>query len=122
MFDYMQNLTKEDLVKIHFDLVKISGEEPNTLSEYKLNEIIHKHEKAKALVEKAAVLLHDIPNLQPFSEGNKRTAFSGFKIFIELNDRKIAISNKELEEVILRCVNDNITLRDVEKWLKGRIE
>ncbi len=118
----MQNLTKEDLMKIHFNLVKISGEEPDTLSKYKLNVIIHKHEKAETLVKKAAVLLHDIPNLQPFSEGNKRTAFSGFKVFMELNDRKVTISNKELEDVILRCVNDNITLKGVEKWLKRRIE
>lgn len=57
----MQSLTKEDLIKIHDDLVKISGEESDILSEYKLNKIAFRHQRVKTLVKKAAVLLHDIP-------------------------------------------------------------
>lgn len=117
----MQSLTKADLIRIHDDLVKITGEEYDILSEVKLTEIVDRHEKSKNLVRKAAILLHDTPNFQPFSEGNKRTAFSSFKVFMELNGLEVKVSNNELEDIILRSVNNNITLRDVEKWLKKNL-
>lgn len=61
----MQSLTKGDLIKIHDDLVKISSEELDILSEYKLDKIVFRHKKAKTLVKKAAVLLpiYQISNL-----------------------------------------------------------
>lgn len=114
----MKNLTIEDLIKIHDKLVAASGEELDILSNHKLGEIIENHEKAKTLFKKAAILLHDIPHLQPFSEGNKRTAFSSFKIFVKLNELKIELSNDDLEDIIIKSVNDNITLNGVEKWLR----
>lgn len=117
----MQNLTKEDLIKIHDELVKISGEEFDILSENKLNKLVQKHQQRKTLIKKAAVLLHDTPYFQPFSEGNKRTAFSSVKVFLELNNKQLQASNEELEDIIIRSVNNNLTLRDVEKWLIKRI-
>lgn len=117
----MRNLTKEDLIKIHEDLVKVSSEEEDILSEYKLNLIVNRHQKSRTIVKKGAVLLHHISYLQPFSEGNKRTAFSSLKVFIELNKKLLRATNKELENIILKGVNNNIKLRDVEKWLKKRI-
>jgi len=117
----MQSLTKADLIRIHDDLIRITGEEHDILSEVKMTEIMHRHEKSNNLFKKAAILLHDIPNSQPFSEGNKRTAFSSFKVFMELNDREVKVSNKELEDIILRSVNNNITLSGVIKWLKKKL-
>lgn len=117
----MKSLIKEDLIKIHNDLVAISGEELDILSENNLNEIVRRHGKSKTLVKGATVLLHDIPHLQPFSEGNKRTAFASFKVFLELNNKNLKASNKKLEDIILRSVNNNITLFGVEKWLKKKI-
>ena len=92
----MQNLTRAELTKIHDELARISNEELDILSEYKLYRLVLKHKKAKNLVKKAAVLLHDIPHFQAFSEGNKRTAFSSLKIFLKLNNKKLKASNKEL--------------------------
>lgn len=117
----MESLIKEDLIKIHNDLVTISGEELDILSENELNEIVRKHGKSKTFVKRAAVLLHNMSHLQPFSEGNKRTAFASFKVFLELNNKTLKASNKKLEDIILRSVNNNITLAGVEKWLKKRI-
>ena len=109
------------MIKIHNDLVKISGEELDILSENKLKLILRKYRNSKSLVEKVAILLHDIPYFQPFSEGNKRTAFFSLKIFIELNNWHLIASNKELEHIILRSVNNNITLNGVEVWLRKKI-
>ncbi len=117
----MKNLTRDDLIKIHEEIIRIGGEEMEVLSNIRLNEVVSKHKKSKTLAGKAAVLLHDIPYFQPFIEGNKRTAFSSFKVFLDLNSKKVKVGNRELEVIILRSVNNNNSLRDVEKWLKKKL-
>lgn len=117
----MQLLTKKDIINIHAELVRISGEELGILSGSKLDKLLSKYRKTSKLSRRAAILLHDIAHFQAFSEGNKRTAFSSFKVFLEINGIGIKASNEELESVILRSVNNNISLDGVEKWLKERL-
>ena len=114
-------LTKSQILEIHDKLVRSSGEEIDVLSNYKLNSIVLRHKGAKTLAKKAAIFLHDIPNFQPFSEGNKRTAFASTMIFLKYNKKKLKLPKKVLEEIIIYSVNNNLTLREIERILKKAI-
>jgi len=115
------DLNKDEIIEIHNNIVENSNEELDILSRHTLDLIAKKHKIAKTLHKKAAILLHDIPNLQPFSEGNKRSAFASTMIFLKYNKKKLKLGKKRTEEIIIYSVNNNLTLRDVEKILKEAI-
>ena len=115
------DLSKEEIIEIHDNIVKVSGEELDILSKTELDSIAFRHKQAKNLTKKAAILLHDIPRLQPFSEGNKRTAFASTMIFLSYNKKRLKLSKRRVEEIIIYSVNNNLTLRDVEKILKEAV-
>lgn len=121
MYFMISNLNKEEIIEIHNNIVKSTSEELDILSEHKLDAIISKHKRAKTLTRKAAILLHDISYLQPFSEGNKRTAFASTMIFLKYNKRELKLSKRRVEEIIIYSVNNNLTLGEVEKILKEAI-
>ncbi len=116
------DLSKDEIIEIHDNIVESSNEETDILSEHSLDLIAAKHKKAKTICEKAAILLHDIPNLQPFNEGNKRTAFASTMIFLKYNKKKLKLSKRRIEEIIIYSVNNNITLKEVERILKRAIK
>ena len=89
----MANLRKEEIIEIHDEIVKNSQEESGILSENKLNSIALRHKKAKTIVKKTAILLHDIPHFQPFNEGNKRTAFATSMVFLKYNKKLLLRKN-----------------------------
>src|SRR3989338_3329090 len=109
------DLSKDGIIEIHNNIVLASGEEIGILSEHSLDLIVMRHKKAKTVHGKATILLHEIPRLQPFGEGNKRTAFASIMIFLKYNKKELKMSKKRIEEIIIYSVNNNLTLREVGK-------
>ena len=115
------SLDKKEVLEIHGKIVESSGEELSILSKHKIDSIIIRHNRAETIAKKATILLHDIPHLQPFSEGNKRTAFASTIIFLKYNKKNLKLSRKRIKEIIIYSVNNNLTLRDIEKILEKAI-
>ncbi len=74
-----------------------------------------------ALIKKASFLLFRITSVQPFHEGNKRTAYVTTKAFLNANGFSIRVSKEEIFEILEGIVFGRINLNDVEKWLKERL-
>ena len=74
-----------------------------------------------ALIKKASFLLFRITSVQPFHEGNKRTAYVTTKAFLNANGFSIRVSKEEIFEILEGIVFGRINLNDVEKWLKDRL-
>jgi len=85
----------EAVVRLHQDIVKITGGERGLVSPSNLAYVL---ETAKdigerlsaedAIVRKSGYLLFNVVNLHPFLDGNKRTAFEVTKDFLNLNGWK----------------------------------
>ncbi len=115
------NMSKNAIIEIHDNIVGESGEETDILSRNELNTIIRNHRKARTLYRKAAILLHDIPRAQPFSEGNKRTGYASTMIFLKFNGKSLRLRKSRIERIIIYSVNNNLTLGEVEKILKRSV-
>jgi death-on-curing protein len=74
-----------------------------------------------ALIKKASFLLFRITSVQPFHEGNKRTAYVTTKAFLNVNGFSIYVLKEEIFEILEGIVFGRIDLNHVEEWLKNRL-
>jgi len=74
-----------------------------------------------ALIKKASFMLFRITSVQPFHEGNKRTAYVSTKAFLNANGFSIRVPKEEVFEILEGIVFGRIDLNHVEKWLKDRM-
>ncbi|MFY3741770.1 MAG: death-on-curing protein [Candidatus Nitrosomirales archaeon] len=74
-----------------------------------------------ALMKKASLLIFRITLVQPFHEGNKRTAYVSAKAFLNDNGFSILAPKEEVFEILEGVVFGRIDLNHVETWLKNRL-
>lgn len=98
-------------------------EEPESL-----HRILHEVEESgsglptqEALAHKAAKLLM-IAFVQPFHEGNKRTAFSSMLVFLEANGYKLTYGDKEVFDLLEDLMYGRKNHEELYKWLRHKIQ
>jgi death-on-curing protein len=69
----------------------------------------------------AAYLFHLCKN-HPFVDGNKRVAVSVAEIFIELNGRRLATADKQLEELTLGVADSSISKNEAIKFFVKHVK
>lgn len=57
----------------------------------------------------------------PYRDGNKRIAFLAMMIFLGLNGRDLAASERDVFTTMLGVADGNISESELAKWLKPRI-
>lgn len=73
------------------------------------------------MIKKASLLLFRITSVQPFHEGNKRTAYVTTKAFLDDNGFSIRATRNEIFDIPEGIVFGRVHLNHVEQWLKDRL-
>jgi len=120
--------TFEAIVEFNRQEVTSSSEQYELEDENRLRKILEDVKREgeslptkEALIKKASFLLFRITSVQPFHEGNKRTAYVTTKAFLNANGFSIHVSKKEVFEILEGIVFGRIHLNHVEEWLKDRL-
>ena len=71
------------------------------------------------LFDKAAALLQSLLKNHPFVDGNKRTALTSAGIFLQINGYRLINYHAEEVAFAIRVDNEQLTLQEISKWLKG---
>ena len=79
----------------------------------------------RAIHRKVAALAESLTRNHGFADGNKRTAFLIIDLFLYRSGYRLASRrgnvNRELEQLILRIVEDHPGFEDIAAWFKVRI-
>ena len=106
----MTNLTEELIIEINKGIIQEWLEQNPTafeavnVSHDKLKEILTLVNKQENLIMKAAYLLGSISWSQPFSGGNKRTAFVCADTLLRLNGFRLSIDSENEQEYLRKLL------------------
>ena len=122
----MRYLSIDDILEIHQTMISLFGGESGLLSEGALENCVAVPmiavfgiEPNPTLWDKAASLMHCIVTRHPFVDGNKRTAWASMKVFLLLNDYRLATETEESESVILNVIGGVIDIDALSKWIEA---
>ncbi|MEH2239252.1 type II toxin-antitoxin system death-on-curing family toxin [Nostoc sp.] len=119
-------LAKEDVIRIHDELVSESGESLNILNEGLLDSALYSPQATfggeylyATIYEQASAYLFHIACNHAFEQGNKRTAFATMVTFLNVNDYHIEITEEEAEKLIVQVVTHEISKEKLPAILKN---
>lgn len=77
---------------------------------------------APDLAELAASLAFGLARNHPFVDGNKRTAYVGYRTFLALNEIELVTSDEEKYLTILALAEGKLSEKDFAAWLRVHIQ
>lgn len=120
----MERLSSEDIRDIHdYMLLRyggLAGEYESGLIDYMADKPFDGFgdtEFYPNLFQKAAVYMEGFATHQYFCDGNKRTAYMCAKIFLELNEYILDITDDDLYETAIAVAKKEIGLEELTSWL-----
>lgn len=106
------------------EIVRRTGGEHGYLSKSNLEYVLdtvkdvgNNPSREKAVVTKAAFLLHTIIRLHPFLNGNKRTAYEIARLFVHLNGFDIVAQKEDAYRFLLEIARGEASAERVEAWI-----
>ena len=72
------------------------------------------------LADLAASLAYGLARNHPFTDGNKRTAWILARLFLALNDVRIAFDPEDAVDMVLMLAAGNLAENEVAAWLSAR--
>jgi death on curing protein len=72
-----------------------------------------------SVFEKAGTYLESLTTYHVFIDGNKRTAIITSARFLLLNGYKLAATNREIEDFVVRVASEKVELRQIARWFKA---
>ena len=112
-------LTKEEIIKIHNEIIEKFGGTEGLLNEGLLDIVLEQVKISKDIIQKSIILLFGIIQNHPFVDGNKRTALESFYTFLNYNSIIFKIKDiNKAEEIILRIAKNDISRNLVRIWIK----
>ena len=121
-------LTFEEALLIHLLLMQTLGEtrcgiDQRSLIESALARPRHAATYENAdIIRQAATLLYGLIKNHPWLGGNKRTATTLLRRFLELNGYHKTWTNSEQIELALNVEADTWKVDEIENWLRERVE
>lgn len=123
----MRYLTIDEVLILHAYQIDKFGGNPKVIDIRLLESalvrpqtILSKKEMYTTVYDKAAVLAVGIISNHPFIDGNKRTGLHAMLVFLELNEIKLYINDKQLVKLGNEIATKNISLKEVAKFLKEK--
>ncbi|MEH1822116.1 MAG: type II toxin-antitoxin system death-on-curing family toxin [Nostoc sp.] len=121
-------LEKEDVIRIHDELVSETGESLTILNEGSLESALYQPKAGfgeeyfhPTIYEQASAYLFHIACNHAFEQGNKRTAFAAMVTFLNVNDYDIEITEEEAEKLTVQVVTHEISKEELPAILKNYI-
>lgn len=118
----------EEAVRIHFGLMRRLGEDRYGIDSRDLIESALARPKHSAvyenadLIRQAATLLFGLIKNHPWTGGNKRTATTILRRFLELNGYHRNWTIAEQIEMVLAVESDAWKVDEIENWLRTRVK
>lgn len=126
--DEIQYVSFEEAILIHFGLMRRLGEtrfgiDQRDLIESALARPVHAavYENAD-IIRQAATLLFGLIKNHPWRGGNKRTATTILRRFLELNGYQKNWTIAEQIELVLKVESDVWKTDEIENWLRERVK
>ena len=120
----MRYLSVEEVLFIHFQVVERFGGSHGVLNTGGLESAVARpqatmggQELYGSSLHKAAALAQSLVMNHPFSDGNKRTAFTALGVFLSLNGLSLVSSPSEAEAFVLRIAEHSLGLESIVDWL-----
>lgn len=122
----MRYLTPQNIIQIHYELVKETGGSQGIRDVGLLESAVSRPQQSfggkdlyPTLILKAAALVHSLLLNHMFIDGNKRTATISMIEFLILNGKKFQAENKEIVDFAIWVENKKPTLKEIAKWIKN---
>ena len=117
-------LSIEETEWFHDRILELTGGERGDLAKANLEFVLERVkgvgeglDREKAVVKKAAFLLHSLVTQHPFVNGNKRTAFEVVDAFLELNEYVLRAKTDEIYRVLSDLGAGKASEAQVEDWI-----
>lgn len=111
-------MTPEEVLFIHFKVVKDYGGLDGVRNEQRLLSAVNKLNNPVGLIlDNAAYFIRDVIQDHPFTDGNKRTAITVAAIYIARHGYILNCSPKELEDFAVEVATSNIKPAQIAQWL-----
>jgi len=117
-------LTPEQVLFLHSRLIKATGGRHGIRNLEMLLSALRLPQAASGnrelypdLFTKTAVLLDSLVRLQPFVDGNTRTAITTAGIFLKFNSQRLIASHAELVRFALVCDRSQLSLGEIARRL-----
>ena len=117
----------EEAVLIHFSLMRALGETRYGVDFHELVESALARPRNAAIyanadvIGQAATLLFGLIKNHPWRGGNKRTATTLMRRFLELNGYQKNWTTAEQIELVLAVESDKWKVAEIENWLRSRV-
>lgn len=120
--DEIKYLTKEEIIKIHNEIIENFGGTKGLINEGLLEVVLEQVKISKDVIQKSIILLFGIIQNHPFVDGNKRTALENFYTFLNYNSLHFKIEDiNKAEDIILKIARNEISRNSVRKWIEDII-
>lgn len=73
-----------------------------------------------SLFEKAAALLESILRNHPFVDGNKRAAWEGMDVLLDLNGYRLNCTTQQGFDLAMHIIAHRVTIEGIAQWLSQR--
>lgn len=117
-------LSKEQILKIHTSLIKVTGGSDGIRDEGMLDLALNNpfqsfggKELYPSIQAKAARLCFGLVKNHAMLDGNKRLGAHVMLIFLALNGYELSYSQKELSDVILALASGDIGEKEILQWI-----
>lgn len=126
--DEVKYVSFEEAVQIHFGLMRRLGETRYGIDQRNLVESALARPKHSAIYEnadiirQAATLLFGLVKNHPWTGGNKRTATTILRRFLEINGYQRNWTITEQIELVLKVESDVWKVDEIENWLRERVK
>jgi len=125
----MQYISAKELLVIHSEIVTQTGGMHGVRDVGLLQSIIEKpkasfggSELYKGIFTKAAIYLQSLVWYHVFIDGNKRTGIGATARFLFLNGYQLNVTNKGMENFVLKIAVEKLELVIIARWLERHTE
>lgn len=120
--------TKEQVIKIHTNLIKASGGTDGLRDENLLDSALNApfqtldgKDLYPTVADKAVQLCYSIIENHPFINGKKRIGIHLMLIFLELNNINLSYTQKVLIDLGLEIASSAISKDEIKLWIERRL-
>ena len=120
----MINLSKEQILMLHSQLIEATGGSDGIRDEGMLESAISNpfqsfggEELYPSIQSKAAQLCYGLVKNHPMIDGNKRIGTHAMFVFLTLNGYELQYTQSELSDTILSVAAGNLGANDLLKWI-----
>jgi death on curing protein len=116
------------LLNVHRRLIEKNGGLPGVRDENALGSAVGRPKNLEAyggvttVGALGAALVWAILRNHPFSDGNKRTAFAGLTIFLDINGYRLTCSEVEETAMVQLAAGSEITEEEWTTWVERSVE